>query len=727
MNILQIVPEMNVGGVERGTYDLAITLVKKGHKSVVVSNGGELAEKLWGSGVIHYKLPVHEKNLITMSRMAKEVTKIIREEKIDLVHARSRVPAWIGFWASRKAGVPLITTCHGYYSTGFFSHVMGWGKFVIAISHAMARHMVENFNVPHARIRLIPRGVDLTEFCYRGETAAQPGKEEKEMIIGIVGRLTPLKGHADFLRAIPRVSQQYRNLRVWVIGDAPKEKQSYLTELQTLVRHLGIKDSVEFLGHRSDVTEVLRQLDLLVLATVTPEAFGRVLIEAQAVGVPVVATRVGGVVDVIEDEKTGLLVPPSDSVTMAAVILRVLQDPVLAGQLSRAARQRVEQEFSLEKMVEKTLAVYQEALEHKRILIIKTSSVGDVILATPSIRAVRQAYPKAWIAVLTGSESVPVLQRSSYVDEITAYDAKRRHRGWIGSIRLGNELRRYQFDLVIDLQNNKTSHLAGFLSFAPRRYGYRNGKWDFLLSHRCKDWKKQIPAVQHQFQLLHFAGIKTKEEFLELWISEADQEKTQKWLENAWVSANHKLVAISAFTSHRWVSKRWNTGRVAELMDRLGREGIRSVLVGAPGEESLARDLMEKTQSNPINLVGKTSMVELGALLKRCALLVTHDSAPLHVASAVGTPFVALFGPTDPQRHLPPYKEGTVLYRRLSCQPCYKTRCPLIHHQCLESITVEEVYQEVKKYLRDPSTSSLDKFGTSLRASEELQKRKTNS
>lgn len=101
-----------------------------------------------------------------------------------------------------------------------------------------------------------------------------------------------------------------------------------------------------------------------------------------------------------------------------------------------------------------------------------------------------------------------------------------------------------------------------------------------------------------------------------------------------------------------------------------------------------------------MNLVGKTSIVELGTFLKRCSVLLTHDSAPLHVAAAVGTPFVALFGPTDPKRHLPPCKAGTVIYRKLICQPCYKTRCPLIHHNCLETVTVEEVYQEVKKYLR---------------------------
>lgn len=705
MNILQIVPEMNVGGVERGTYDLAIALAKKGHKSVVISNGGELAEKLSGTEVIHYRLPVHDKNLLMMWRMTREVEKIIEQEKIDIVHVRSRVPAWVGFWASRKRCVPFVTTCHGYYSNHFFSRVMGLGKFVIAISHAVARHMIEDFNVPRSRIRLIPRGVDLTQFPYRGEI--KPAEGEKEVTVGIIGRVTPLKGHSDFLRAMTKVIQEFPNCRVWIVGDAPKEKEDYLDHLQRLTRRLGLSRQVEFLGNRSDIAEILRLLDVLVLSTVTPEAFGRVIMEAQAIGVPVVATRVGGVVDVIEDQKTGLLVPPSDPLTLSAAILRILKDPILARSLVEAARRRVEEEFSLEKMVSRTTAVYEEAMADKRILVVKMSSMGDVILATPSLRAVRSQYPKAWIAVLTASESSPILQRCPYVDEVISYDSKRRHRGWVGTFQLGSELRRQRFDMVLDLQNNKVSHLAGFLSFAPLRYGYRNGKWDFLLSHSCQDWKKNIPAVQHQFHLLRFAGIMPREESLELWSSKEDEQKVQSWFENAWISEDQKLVAVSPFTSRRWIAKRWGMDRFAELIDRLGKEGIRTVLIGAPGEEPLARELIQKTQSSLLNLVGKTTIVELGVLLKGCRVLVGHDSAPLHAAAAVGTPLIALFGPTDPQRHLPPYKEGTVFYRHLICQPCYKTRCPLVHHNCLESVTVEEVYQEVKKYLRDEGRRTL--------------------
>src|ERR1700733_11404280 len=160
MNILQILPEMNVGGVETGTVDLAKYLVAHGHKSVVVSHGGDLVEVLESQGTKHYTLPVHKKNIFTMVRCINKLVAIIHKEKIDIVHARSRVPAWIAFFACRKSEAHFLTTCHGYYSTHLFSRVMGWGKLIIAISGVIGRHMIQDFAVPAENIRVIPRSVD---------------------------------------------------------------------------------------------------------------------------------------------------------------------------------------------------------------------------------------------------------------------------------------------------------------------------------------------------------------------------------------------------------------------------------------------------------------------------------------------------------------------------------------------------------------------------------------
>ncbi|MCM8780917.1 MAG: GT4 family glycosyltransferase PelF, partial [Candidatus Omnitrophica bacterium] len=388
MNILQVLPELNVGGVETGTVDLARRLIMLGHKAVVVSAGGELVKELESVGAIHYSLAVHKKSIFTILRMIPKLVKIIRKEQIDVVHARSRVPAWIAYFACRLTQTVFITTCHGYYKKNFFSQVMGWAKRVIVLSNAIGRHMVDDFGVPYERIRLIPRGVDLEKFHY-----ISPDKKRKgEFNVGIIGRITPLKGHLDFVKAMAKARQHIANLKIWIVGDAPISKMSYKEELKVLVKRLGLWHCTQFLGIQRDISAVLSHLDLLVLATTTQEAFGRVIIEAQASGVPVVATRVGGVVDIIEDGKTGLMVAPSDINAMAAAVVRIYKDKELACRLAEAAYKKLTHNYTLEIMVNKTVEVYREALSNFKILVIKLSSLGDVVLSTAALRALREKF-----------------------------------------------------------------------------------------------------------------------------------------------------------------------------------------------------------------------------------------------------------------------------------------------------------------------------------------------
>ncbi|MEI6631556.1 MAG: glycosyltransferase, partial [bacterium] len=217
MNILQILPELHVGGVETGTVDLARALVKLGHKAVVVSAGGELVRDLEACGARHYHLPVHKKSIFAILKLIPELQKIIKKENIDIVHARSRVPAWIAYFAARRSGCLFITTCHGYYKKHLFSSVMGWGKRVIVLSNAIGRHMIDDFSVPHERIRLIPRSVDLDKFKF-----LSPEKKRKEEFnVGIIARLTPIKGHLHFIKAMARVARVAPRLKIWIVGDAP--------------------------------------------------------------------------------------------------------------------------------------------------------------------------------------------------------------------------------------------------------------------------------------------------------------------------------------------------------------------------------------------------------------------------------------------------------------------------------------------------------------------------
>ncbi len=697
MNILQVLPELNVGGVERGTVDLAVYLLDHGHASVVVSNGGSMVAALQAHGVKHYSLPVHRKNFFIAWQCVKDLRRIIREEKIDIVHARSRVPAWIAWLATRKTEAQFVTTCHGYYSQNVMSRIMGWGKRVIVISEVVGRHMIDHFGVHPENIRLIPRSVDLEKFKFR---ARQPGRSS--VVVSIIGRITPLKGHAYFLQGMAKVIRLMPFVRVRVIGDAPSSKKDYKNSLLLLVRRLGITDNVEFMGNRADIPELLQDTDILVLSTVTQEAFGRVLIEAQAVGVPVIATKVGGVVDIVTHEQTGLLVLPRDPEGMAVAVMRLINDGKLADAMAIEARRGVEKKYTLEQMASKTIAVYDEVRSAASILVIKLGAVGDIILSSPAFKALRQQFPHARIYCLTGQPGAALMHGCPYVDDVVVYDHKGKDKGPSGFWRMIKELNKYHFDKVIDFQNNTRSHLLAALCFPRFSYGYANKKMGRLLTDGIPDDQTHLPPVAHQFRILEKLGIIYDDDFLlEMWPRRDDHDFALKLLHDQWIDEkNHIIVGINISASDRWPSKNWPLASLAELCDRLAADGIRVLITGMDKDRALARQLALRTKSKPALIIGKTNILQLAALVARCRVFITPDSAPLHVASAMKVPVVALFGPTDPRRHIPPGKVS-VLTKEMSCRPCYQSRCRMAVQACLKDITAYEVYLKVKEILKE--------------------------
>ncbi|MDO8535494.1 MAG: lipopolysaccharide heptosyltransferase II [Candidatus Omnitrophota bacterium] len=693
MNILQILPALDVGGVETGTIDLARYLMKKGHKAVVISGGGRLVKELDKIGARHYTLPVGKKSLFGIIKMVRAVSDIIRNEDVDIVHVRSRVPALTAYIACKITNRVFLTTAHGYYKKHLLSNVMSWGRFVIVPSNIIAKHMVSDFGVPYGRIRFIPRGVDLSRFKFR-----DPGmRRSKAFTVGMVSRITPLKGHTFFIKAISILRKNIPDLKVVIVGSAAKDK--YMGDLQMLTRRLGLTKIVEFMSAREDIPPVMRELDCLVSATTTPEAFGRAIVEAQASGVAVVSTRVGGVVDIIEDEKSGLFCNAEDPKDMADKILRLYRDKAFRDMLAVGGRKRVEENFSLDTMMTKTISVYEESLKAVNILVIKMSAIGDVILSVPSLRAIRNKYKDAEIKVLVGLQSRDVLDGCPYINGKIVCDFAGKDRGLLGIWKLGEDLRKCCFDIVVDLQNNKKSHILSFLSMAPLRYGYNNGKFSFLLNNGIKDDAPYLDPIEHQFRVLKSAGIKPVDKNLELWPSPSNAGRIDALFQENWIKPSQSLVGINVRASSRWTSKNWPPRRIAELCDRLAKEfNIRVVLTGTKEDALFIERIKALTASKPLVAAGKTDVMELACLIKRCKVYITPDSAPMHIASALSTPFIALFGPTDPARHVAPSKNYLIIKKEMKCSPCYKPNCSK-GFKCMNGIEVEEVFSAVKNIL----------------------------
>ncbi len=705
MHVLQLLPSLTVGGVERGVVDLAKGLIARGHQVSVVSSGGPLVERLTQLGAAHHHLPVHEKSLGAIGSCIPAVARLIATTGVDVVHARSRVPAWIGWVASRRTQRPFVTTAHGFYRPHLASRVMVWGRVVIVPSEALGRHLVERFRLPKDRLRVIPRGVDLEEFACSPPAAVHEGPWR----IGLFGRLSPIKGQEIAVRACERLIRRNIPVRLCLAGDTPEAPGR--RSLEALIERLKLRDAVEWLGVRQDIPALIASVDLVVVPSIYPESFGRAILEAQAVGRPVVASRLGAFTELIQEGRNGLLVPPGDPQALADAVERLIGDAALRSRCIERGRRRAETEWTLDRMVEQTLAVYEECLTRPRILIWKLSALGDVILSTPSVRAIRRQFPQGHITLAVGRSAYEAVARCPYLDDMLIYDPKgkdrgiRRHRTFLARLRRGH------FDLSIDLQNSRKTHLLAWAAGVPVRVGYRR-KLGWLLNRGVRLPRVVLAPIAHQHYLLRQAGIEPDGEALELWPSVLDEQRAVTLLarpgasesragEPAASAKTRQLVGMQPGGSVRWKTKRWDLDRWARVCNALTQHDVQVVVTGGPEERRLGEALVKMTTPPPLNLVGQTNLMELACLIKRCDVFIAHDSSALHVAAAVGTPTIALFGPTDPRRHLPPTFTGQVIKKDVFCSPCYSTWCRTITHACMKRISTEEVLGGVLSLLAE--------------------------
>jgi len=258
-------------------------------------------------------------------------------------------------------------------------------------------------------------------------------------------------------------------------------------------------------------------------------------------------------------------------------------------------------------------------------------------------------------------------------------------------------LRKKNFDLVIDLQNNRKSHILTYLSFIPDRYGFDNKKFGFLLNHRIKNAFPPIDPVSHQFKILKMLDIELKDSRLEMWTCAYDQSYIDDLLSQQWMSSKQRLIGINL--SARWSSKNWPAENMSRFCEEAAKRDMRVVITGTEADLDQANLLISLVKNTKlINACGKTTVNQLACLIRRCSVYISADSAPLHIAASVGIPLVGLFGPTDPRRHMPPAKKSVLIKKDLPCGPCYKSNCKT--RKCMGSITSEEVIAAVDSLLQ---------------------------
>ncbi|MCK4827898.1 glycosyltransferase, partial [bacterium] len=231
---------------------------------------------------------------------------------------------------------------------------------------------------------------------------------------------------------------------------------------------------------------------------------------------------------------------------------------------------------------------------------------------------------------------------------------------------------------------------------------------DFLLSKRIDGAKLKLPPVEHQFRLLRSLGIQDGSKKLQLFPTELEKQNVDNILKNQWLGNKQILVGMNIGSSTQWETKRWPTENLIKLCRKFHQKGARVLITGSKQDVSIAKKLISSVKSKPINMVGKTTLMELACLIKRCKLFITGDSAPLHIAVAMSTPCIALFGPTDPERHLQPTQSIVVIQKKLKCSPCYRRVCHNV--KCMKKISVEEVFGTAMRMLGMNETGTRSSF-----------------
>lgn len=367
MKVVQILPELNSGGVERGTLEVAAHLVRNGHEAIVISNGGRLVEKLEASGSHHIAMPVHRKSITTL-RYVKAMRKLLTELKPDIVHVRSRVPAWIAWlaWRGMDPGKRprFVSTVHGFYSVNAYSKIMTRGERVIAVSNSVREYIMRSYpGTDPEKIRVIHRGASPQEFPrgYQPDVAwleewrrSHPQLAGKKILL-LPGRITRWKGHDHFIELVAQLRKQGIPAHGLVLGETHPRKQAYAEELKSRCAEMGLVEDITFLGHRGDVRDVMAMADVVYSLSLEPEAFGRVSLEAASLGRPVIGYAHGGVAEQLEVLYPQGLVPVGDVSQLVETSIAVLNHPGIPAEVMPP--------FTLEAMCCATEAVYQELLQ----------------------------------------------------------------------------------------------------------------------------------------------------------------------------------------------------------------------------------------------------------------------------------------------------------------------------------------------------------------------------
>ncbi len=376
--LLQVVPELETGGAEQTTLDVARAVIDAGGRALVATRGGRMTARLEADGARLAQMPVQSKNPLVMLGNAARLVDLIRREKVSLVHARSRAPAFSALWAAQATKTPFVATYHGVYKAKssvkrWYNAVMTRGDLVIANSDYTRDHVLAEHHLDPAKIVTIPRGVDLDRFNPSYVTADRLEKlradwgiaaSDRRTIFLLAGRLTRIKGHLTIIEGTARMKAEGRTDFLVIFAGDDQGRTEYGEELARAIADASLTGQVRIVGHCSDMPAAYLVADVAILPTIVPESFGRAAVEPQAMARAVIASSHGGTVETVADGVSGWLVTPGDAPAWAAAMIKAMDlGPGKRAEMGQLGMNRTRQLYRVDAMCAATLAAYEQVLE----------------------------------------------------------------------------------------------------------------------------------------------------------------------------------------------------------------------------------------------------------------------------------------------------------------------------------------------------------------------------
>jgi heptosyltransferase-1 len=703
LTILHVLPWLNYGGVETYVLKLASRQSRDGHRVLVASSGGLLEPQLAAAGISHLRVPL---NGIHFLPAPARLCRAVAREQVDLVCAHNWTAGAVAYLVARRMGIAYCLTVHGVRSPFQRHFVYYWGRKVIAVSRESRDQLVREFGLPEQRVVESMIGVDTERFRPAPPSAplrAELGLEADAPVVVHVSRLSHSKAGVALalIAAMPALSDRHPHAQALIAGDGPlagRVRSAADAMNQRLARR-----AVIFAGPRADIAGLLN-LGAVAVGTAT------VALECMACGKPLVAAGKAGFLGAVTpanmDDAEAVCFgdhPPSQrdarlapvtSDALAAAVQAVLDAPQQAREFGHAGRRAAVERFSLERMARSVEQVYRSILADpervRAIAVFHLNQVGDLLFCLPALKALRKRFPSASITGVIRPHLMDLLRECPYVDRLLP---RGRDSDPAQVRRLVAGLRAERPDLAVAFSHSPATTALARLVGAAERIGFADAGLPWLLTRRVQ--ARGLPSPAKIMRLVACLGGDAADSSYVglLRISAADREAARRLLAEAGVREGTPFVAMGPTASGGRSHKNWSVERFAAVADALA-QGAQVVIVGAQEDAAYAARIIAAMQRAAVSLAGRTTTGCLAAVLERADLFVGIDSGPMHVAAAMGTPVVALFGPSDPRQTGPHGAGHAVVTKGFPCSPC---KWPCETRDCMAAIAVKDVLEAVQR------------------------------